>query len=403
MRAHAERLDAEDLLGWLRERFTLPDGVIYLDGNSLGALPKSTPERLADVLRREWGEGLVRSWNDAGWWTASRRVAGLLAPLLGVAAAELAVADSTSVNLFKLIVAGARLRPGRDVIVAERGAFPTDLYIARGAAELLGARVRLIDGPDGLGEALGRDVALAVLSHVDFRTGAMWDAAETTGRIQAEGALALWDLCHSAGAVPVDLHDWDADLAVGCGYKYLNGGPGAPAYCYVARRHHGRLRTPLPGWHGHAEPFAMSAEYAPGAGVAQLANGTPPMLSLLAFEEGLRAFADVDTDVLFAKGAELNRLFAEQVRQECPELELASPARRGSQTCFRHPKAFELVAALAERGVIGDFRAPDIARFGFAPAYLRYVDAVDAVAAIRSVLDSGDLDDPRFADRPAVT
>lgn len=379
-RADAERADAADPLGWLRERFTLPDGLIYLDGNSLGALPRGTPDRLAEVIRREWGHGLIRSWDDAGWWDASRRVAGRLAPLLGAATDEVAVADSTSVNLFKLVVAGARLRPGRPVIVAERGAFPTDVYIARSAAELLGGRLRLIDASvDG---ALDSDVAVVLLSHVDFRTGAIWDAAETTERIHAAGALALWDLSHSTGAVPVNLAGWGADLAVGCGYKYLNGGPGAPAYCFVARAHHGGLRTPLPGWNGHADPFAMSPEYTPGPGVAQLANGTPPMLSLLALEEGLRAFDGVDTAELYAKGRRLNALFEELVRGACPELTPASPARRGSQTCFRHPQASGLVAALAEHGVIGDFRAPDIARFGFAPAYLRYVDAVDAAAAV---------------------
>lgn len=401
--AAARRLDDEDPIGWLRERFTVPDGLVYLDGNSLGALPRSTPDRIAEVVATEWGAGLVRSWNDAGWWSAAGRVAGSLAPLLGAAPDEVVVADSTSVNLFKLLVAGGRLRPERKVLLAERHAFPTDVYIARSAAELLGGRLRLIDSPDALGDALDDDVAVVALSHVDFRTGSSWDGARTTRRIQDAGALALWDLCHSTGAVDVALHEWGADLAVGCGYKYLNGGPGAPAYAYVARAHHDRLHTPLPGWHGHADPFAMSPEYLPMPGAGQLANGTPPIIALAALEEGVRTFDDVPLPELHAKAAALNALFERLVATHCPELELASPPQRGSQTCFRHPQAFGLVAALAERGVIGDFRAPDIARFGFAPAYLRYVDAVRAAAAVRAVLDSGAPGDHRFGERGTVT
>ena len=405
-RDEAEELDRNDPIGALRDEFALPDSVIYLDGNSLGALPKSTPDRIAQVIRREWGERLVRSWNEAGWWDASRRVARGLAPLLGASADEVAVADSTSVNLFKLLVAGSRLRPGRPVLVAERGAFPTDVYIAGSVAELIGGQLLLIDGPDELPAALDQRVAVVCLSHVDFRTGAMWPAARTTARVRRAGALMLWDLCHSTGAVDVDLNGWGADLAVGCGYKYLNGGPGAPAYAFVAAEHHSGLRTPLPGWHGHAEPFAMSPDYRPAPGIGQLADGTPPMLSLLALEDAVRVLAGVSTADLRAKGVGLTTLFVELMTARCPDVEMVTPRdpdRRGSQVSLRLPNAFPLVRALAERGVIGDFRAPDIARFGLAPAYVRHVDVWDAVERITDVLTSGDHLTDHLATRPTVT
>ena len=405
-RAAAVALDEQDPLAGLRDAFALPDGVIYLDGNSLGALPKSTPDRLADVIRHEWGERLIRSWNEAGWWTASRRVAGLLAPLLGASADEIAVADSTSVNLFKLVVAGLRMRPGRTAVVVERHAFPTDVYVARSAAELLGGRTRLIDGPADLPAALDDKVGVVCLSHVDFRTGALWPAARTTAAVHDAGALMLWDVCHSAGALDVDLHAWRADLAVGCGYKYLNGGPGAPAFAYAATEHHSALSTPLPGWHGHADPFAMSPEYRPAEGIGQLANGTPPLLSLLALEDALGVFTGVSTADLRAKAAALTSFFLELVTKACPSLSVASPldpTERGAQVALRFQHAYGLVTALIDRNVIGDFRAPDIARFGFAPAYVRFVDVWDAVEAITDVLGNGEYLAERFAVRPVVT
>ncbi|HEY4022770.1 MAG TPA: kynureninase [Pseudonocardiaceae bacterium] len=405
-RADAAELDRTDELAFVRDRFTLPHDVIYLDGNSLGPLPKTTPGRLAEVIEREWGQRLIRSWNEAGWWTASQRVAERLAPLLGAAPDEIMVADSTSVNLFKLLVIAARLRPGRPVIVAERHAFPTDVYIAGSVAELTGGELRLIDGPGDLDAALDERVGVVCLSQVDFRTGAMWPCAETTARVHEFGALMLWDLCHSAGALDVELTKWGADLAVGCGYKYLNGGPGAPAFCYVAEKLHKRMRTPLPGWHGHATPFAMSPNYEPADGIGQLADGTPPMLSLLALEDALGAIADVPATALRTKGNALTSLFIDLIDLRCPELAVVSPreaARRGSQVSLRSEHAYGLVAALIERGVIGDFRAPDIARFGFAPAYLRFVDAWDAVEVIVDTLTSGDHRAERFAVRPTVT
>jgi kynureninase len=280
------------------------------------------------------------------------------------------------------------------------------VYIARSAAELLGGELRLIDGPAELPLAVNSDVGVVCLSHVDFRTGALWPAVQTTVRVHEAGALMLWDVCHSTGALDVDLHAWRADMAVGCGYKYLNGGPGAPAYAFVAAEHHSVLWTPLPGWHGHADPFAMSPEYRPAVGVGQLSNGTPPVLSLLALEDALGVFAGVSTADLRAKAAALTSLFIELVTISCPELDLVSPpaaAERGAQVALRFDQAFGLVQALIERGVIGDFRAPDIARFGFAPAYVRFTDVWDAVQLITDAIRNREYLAERFAVRPAVT
>ncbi|HKN97514.1 MAG TPA: kynureninase [Pseudonocardiaceae bacterium] len=405
-RADAEALDAADPLGALRERFVLPPGLIYLDGNSLGPLPRSTPDRLAGVVRHEWGERLIRSWNEAAWWTASRRVAAGLAPLLGASADEITVADSTSVNLFKLLVCALRMRPGRPVVVAERDAFPTDVYLARSVAELTGGELRLIGDQTDLASALDDRVGVACLSQVDFRTGALWPAAETTARVHDAGALMLWDLCHSAGALDVRLREWNADLAVGCGYKYLNGGPGAPSFVFVAAEHHSDLHTPLPGWHGHADPFAMSPDYRPAPGIRQLDNGTPPVLSLLALESAVETFAGVSTTELRAKGMALTSLFIDLITEMCPELGVVSPLdpqRRGSQVSVRYEHAYALVQAMIEREVIGDFRAPDIARFGFPPTYVRFVDVWDAVERCSAVLNSGFHRQERFARRSTVT
>nr|WP_211178047.1 aminotransferase class V-fold PLP-dependent enzyme [Pseudonocardia acidicola] len=405
-RSAAEALDAADPIAFLRDRFALPDDLVYLDGNSLGARPVSAERRLAAAVRDEWGTGLIRSWNDAGWYTEPDRIAAGLAPLLGADADEVVVADSTSVNLFKLLVAGARLRPGRSAIVACEADFPTDLYIARAAAELLGLELRTVPGPDAVPAALDAGVAVLALCHVDFRSGAIADAAGLTAAAHAAGVLALWDLSHSTGALDVDLHGWGADLAVGCGYKYLNGGPGAPAYAVAARKHHAGLRTPLPGWFSHADPFAFDPGYTPAPGARRLACGTPPVLSLLGLAEGVASLQGATPEQLAAKARGLTALFVDLVDRYCQEVEIASPRdarRRGGQVALRHPWAYPLVQALAARGVIGDFRSPDLARFGFAPAYIRYVDVVAAVEILRAVLDGDDLSRPEFAVRQAVT
>ena len=407
-REGAAALDAHDeLLAFLRDAFSLPEGVVYLDGNSLGALPRATAARVRDVVEREWGESLIRSWNAHDWIELPSRVATLLAPLVGAAADEVAVADSTSVNLFKLLAGGLRLRPGppRDPV---RGRLPTDLYVAQGLASLLeGVTLRLVPRAD-LAQALDESVAVLMLTHVDFRTGALHDMAEWTRAAHRSGALALWDLAHSAGALPVDLAGCEADLAVGCGYKYLNGGPGAPAFAFVAQCHHSGFETPLTGWMGHAEPFAFDPRYRPAAGIARLLCGTPPVLSLAALECGVETIARAGVARLRRKSMALTDLFVRLVEQEVPGsgLVLASPRqaeRRGSPVSLRHPEGYAIVQALIARGVIADFRAPDVLRFGLAPAYLRFTDVWDTVAALRAVMSEREWQRPEHRARAKVT
>jgi len=401
-------LDAADPLASIRDRFVLPEGVIYLDGNSLGPLPVATPERLAAVVEREWGTDLIRSWNWHDWIDLPKRVGDAIAPLIGAAPGEVVVADSISVNLFKLLAAALRMRPGRRVIVSEHGNFPTDLYMARGLADLVGdVELRLVNR-DALDTAVDDRTAVVMLTHVDFRTGEIHDMQAITRRAHDRGALMLWDLAHSAGAVPVHLGGCDVDLAVGCGYKYLNGGPGAPAFAYVAERLHDAVETPLPGWMGHAAPFEMGPDYRPAPGVARLLCGTPPILSLAALECGVATIADAGIDRLRRKSVELTEAFIGLVERDCASygLELASPRdpeRRGSQVSFRFERGYAAVQALIARGVIGDFREPDLVRFGFAPAYLRFVDVWDAVAILREVLDTRAWDRPEHHARSRVT
>lgn len=408
-RAHAAALDAADPLAGWRERFALPAGVLYFDGNSLGPPTVGAADALAAVVRDQWGQELVGAWNTCGWIDLARRVAAAIAPLIGAQADEVAVADSTSVNLFKVLAAGLALDPSRQVILAERENFPTDLTIAQGLADLLGAgaSLRLVDR-GGLEAALDEDVAILMLTQVDFRTGERHDLDAWTARAHARGALMVWDLAHSAGAFPVDLARCGADFAVGCGYKYLNGGPGAPAFVFAARRLHERLRSPLWGWMGHAEPFAFATGYRPAEGALRLQVGTPPIFSLAALELGVSVIAETGVERLWAKSCALTSLFLELVEPVCAAhgLELASPRepeRRGSQVSLRHPQGYAIVQALAARGVVGDFRAPDILRFGFAPAYLRFVDVRDAVRILDEVMTDRSWDRPQFHQRRKVT
>lgn len=406
----ARILDAADPLREYRARFDLPEGVIYLDGNSLGALPKATPERLAQVVREEWGEGLIRSWNSADWITMPQRVGGKIAPLIGAAADEVIAADSTSVNLFKLIAAALRMRPGRKTILSEPGNFPTDLYMIAGL-EAQGLATRRLAPREAIADALNQDVALLLLTHVHYKTGEVFDMAALTRAAHAAGALVLWDLSHSAGAIPVDLNgcvsDGDgADFAVGCGYKYLNGGPGAPAFAYAARRHHDALQQPLTGWMGHAAPFAFSDDYAPGAGMNRLLAGTPPILGLAALECGVDLIAEIGIGRLAEKSRKLSEFFRWCLAEQGVNLDLASPpdpTHRGSQFSFRHPEAYAICQALIARGVIGDFRDPDILRFGFAPAYVSFEDVAEAARHLAEVLDRDEWRREEFRERAAVT
>jgi kynureninase len=403
----ALRLDAEDPLARFRSRFELPDGLIYLDGNSLGALPSATAAHLQKVVRQEWGDGLIRSWNEADWIGAPQRVGAKIARLLGALADEVLVADSTSVNLYKLLGAALAGPPARRTVLSEPGNFPTDLYVAQGlAAAHAGVTVRTVPR-EQIVEAADADTVV-MLTQVHYKTGQRFDLQETTRAVQAKGALMLWDLSHSAGAVEVDLAAANADLAIGCGYKYLNGGPGAPAFLYVPRRLQLVLRSPLSGWMGHAAPFAFGDDYAPADDLRRFLCGTPPILGLAALECGVDVFLDADMGQVTAKAQRLCDLFIALVEEGCAalELELITPrdaAARGSHVSFYHPHGYAAMQSLIARGVIGDFRDPDIMRFGFAPLYIGYADVWRAAQRLAAVLSTRAYDDPRFAKRATVT
>ena len=406
-RRHAEALDAADPLARFRNAFDLPDGVIYLDGNSLGPLPRATAARLDDVVRREWGRDLITSWNSAGWIEAPQRAGAKLAPLIGAQAHEVAVADSTSVNLFKLAAGALSLRPGRRSLVTELGNFPTDVYVLEGVCALAGATLKVVP-PEAVVDAIDADTAAVVLTHVHYTSARRWDMAGVTAAAHAKGALALWDLSHTAGALAADLHAAHADLAVGCGYKYLNGGPGAPAFLFVAERHQDAIRSPLSGWMGHAAPFAFEDRYRPAADIRSLLCGTPPILGLAALETALDLQLEADPKAMEAKGLALCDLFIRLVEHRCAGhgLSLTGPrdmGERGLHVSFAHPDGYALVQALIARGVIGDFRDPDIARFGFSPLYLRHTDVWDAVEILREVLEARTYERPEFQTRAAVT
>ncbi|MAU96103.1 MAG: kynureninase [Fulvimarina sp.] len=409
-RADAEALDRADPLASHRDRFHVPEGLIYLDGNSLGVLAHSVRERVRAVTEREWGEGLIGSWNTAGWIDLPMTVGAKIARLIGAPGDSVVATDSTSVNLFKVLAAALAMRPDRRVIVSERANFPTDLYMAEGLAALLGKghELRLIDGPDEVEAALGDDVAVLMLTHVNYRTGRIHDMARLTGLAHRHGALTIWDLAHSAGAVPVDLAASRADFAIGCGYKYLNGGPGAPAFVFVAPSLQNAAVQPLSGWFGHASPFAFDPGYAPAPGIARFLTGTPPVISLSALDAALDLFADTDMAAIRGKSVALCEVFLARVETLCGDLgvSLASPrdaAMRGSQVSFRHDDAYAVMQALIARGVVGDFRAPDILRFGFTPLYTRFVDAFDAAGHLFEVLQTQEWREPRFNVRRAVT
>jgi kynureninase len=386
----AAKLDAADELAARRAGFVLDD-VVYLDGNSLGALPANVPERVADVVRRQWGELRIRSWEESGWWTAPERIGDRIAPLVGAAAGQIVVGDSTSVNVFKALVAAVRMAgPGRDELVVDATTFPTDGYIAESAARMTGCTLRPVAPADVPG-ALGDRTAAVLLNHVDYRTGRLHDLPSLTAAAHGAGARVVWDLCHSAGALPVGLDEHGVDLAVGCTYKYLNGGPGAPAYLYVRRDLQDRFDSPLPGWNSHAEPFGMRESYEPAAGALRGRVGTPDILSMLALEAALEVWDGVSIDAVRAKSLALTDFFLECVGAYVPEgrvesLTPAAHAERGSQVALRCDDAGTVMKRLIERGVVGDFRAPDVLRFGFTPLYVGFADVERAARVLGETL-----------------
>lgn len=407
----AARLDAEHAQTDLRHRFLLPDGLVYLDGNSLGALPAAVPPALRRVVQEEWGRDLIDSWNTAGWWDAPARVGDAIGAVVGAAPGQVVAGDTTTLRLYQALRAAAVLRPEAGVLVTDPRSFPTDLYVAHGVAAEVGWRVELA-GPDAMPAVLadltaaGERVAALAFSHVDYRTGHLWDLSGLVRAAHDAGALAVADLCHSAGALPVDLDEHGVDLAVGCGYKYLNGGPGAPAYLYVATRHQQQFVNPVPGWHGHADPFAMAGEYAPAEGVGRARTGTPPLLSLLALEAALTALDGVDVRAVRERSLSLTGFLRECLESLVPGVDVVTPRddeRRGSQVSVRHERAYGVVRALAERRVVGDFRAPDIVRLGVAAPYLTHADMLTAARAYATVLADEEHLDPRHERRSTVT
>jgi len=413
-RTHCQTLDAQDSLAPLRHQFALPDGVIYLDGNSLGARPVAALARAQAVIAEEWGNGLIRSWNSAGWAELSQRLGDRLAPLIGARDGEVVITDTTSINLFKVLSAALTVQrnraSSRKVIVSEASNFPTDLYIAEGLAELLqqGYSLRLVNSPEELPQAIDQDVAVVMLTHVNYKTGYMHDMQGLTSLSHECGALAIWDLAHSAGAVLIDLHQAGADYAIGCTYKYLNGGPGSQAFVWVNPALVDVVRQPLSGWFGHTRQFAMESRYAPSNGIARYLCGTQPITSLAMVECGLDIFAQTDMASLRRKSLALTDVFIELVEARCAahELTLITPrehARRGSHVSFEHPEGYAVIQALIARGVIGDYREPRIMRFGFTPLYTSFTEVWDAVETLDEILDRKTWDQPQFKVRNSVT
>ena len=417
-----QMLDQQDPLRSLRDLFKLPEGVIYLDGNSLGVLPKATPSRVAQAVAQEWGNDLIKSWNTAGWFQMPLKVGNKIARLIGAKDDEVVAADSTSINLFKVLSAALSIakadHPAKKIILSERTNFPTDLYIAEALCKERGYQLKLVETEELL-TALQTDVAVLMLTHVNYRTGAMLNMKDMTAAAHAVGALTIWDLAHSAGAVPVDLNGASADFAVGCGYKYLNGGPGAPAFVWVTPKHTDRFWQPLTGWWGHAAPFEFTPDYQPATGITRYQCGTQPILSLTALDTGLNVFLEAEKlggmTALRHKSLALTSLFMQLVKTQLAGhgFGIATPEQeelRGSQVSLtRTEGAYAIVQALIARGVIGDFRAgdgkqhPDILRFGLTPLYLGYADVWQAVRHLKEVMDSQEWQQARFSQKQAVT
>ena len=408
-RAHCESLDASDPLAAFRDRFNIPEGTIYLDGNSLGVMPVAASARAAEVVEQEWGTGLIKSWNQAGWWDMPLKLGDKIAQLIGAGSGEVVVTDSTGINLYKVMAAALSLVPERRIIVMEGSNFPTDNYMVQGLVSQLGDgyEIRFAEEEE-LHTAIDEDVAVVCLTQVHYKSGRVLDMAALTKRTQAVGAVAIWDLCHSAGALEVDLNLCNVDFAIGCTYKYLNGGPGSPGFIFSAKRHHGLALQPLTGWWGHADPFGFERDYRPNQGIRQMLSGTQGILSLAVAEVGLDLFLEADMAQVREKSKSLTSLFVDLVDQRCGDygFDLVSPRNaelRGSQVSLSHSQGYPIVQALIARGVIGDYRAPGNMRFGFTPLYTGYVDVWDAVEHLVQIMNSEEWRKEEFNMRGAVT
>ena len=404
------QLDRDDPLRNYRSLFHLPEGVIYLDGNSLGPAPKEVFKKMEKVLHQEWAEDLIRSWNNAGWWELTDRLGSMVAKLIGADDDEVMVCDTTSVNLHKVLHAALSLKPGRNKVIAEADCFPSDLYVLEGVKSLRPELEILLEGREGssIPEMLDEQVAAVLINHVDYRSGIIRDMENLTRQVQEFGGLAVWDLSHSAGIFPVQLNRCRVDFAVGCTYKYLNGGPGAPAYLYAASRHHAACNQPLSGWFGHARPFDFERHFDPDSGIRRFVCGTQPILSLRALQSGLEIYQDVNLQHVREKSMALTDLFIKLLKNECAawELEIISPedaSQRGSQVAVSHPEGYAVMQALISRGVIGDFRAPNLMRFGFAPLFLSYQDIHDAVKQLKQILEAEEWNQEAFLQKSKVT
>lgn len=406
-RQYFEALDNNDELAPMREKFCLEEGLVYLDGNSLGVLPRATADHISQVVTQQWGNGLIRSWNTHQWMEKPTKLGDKVAQLIGSKKAQVLVCDTTSVNIFKLAAAAVKMRPGRSKLITEIGNFATDLYLLQGLAKLLGNKVEVIALPRAqVLSAIDEDTALVLLTHVHFKTGAMWDMASVTQMTQKKGSLMMWDLSHSVGAMPINLDEINVDLAVGCTYKYLNGGPGSPAFLYVAAQHQDLFEQPLTGWLGHAKPFDFEDDYQGAAGIQQAMCGTPPVLANAALEVALNLMLSVDMHLVRVKSQLMGNLFIQLIQQRCPQFEVESPTddeQRGSHVSLAHTQGYAIMQALIARNIIGDFRAPKTLRFGFTPLYLRYVDLWDTVEALEDIMLQESWNQPEFLHRQAVT
>ena len=408
-RADCQAMDQNDPLSFLREEFHMPEGLINMDGNSLGALPKSTVQKVEKAIKEEWGIGLIRSWSEAGWFESPVRIGNKIAPLIGAKEGEVLVADTTSINLFKALAAASQMNKDRSILLSEEGNFPTDLYMMQGLSALSNNRLQTkVVPPEQLLDALTEEVAVLLLTQVNFKTADIKDMRAITQKAHEKGILVIWDLSHSVGSIEVDLTTANADFAVGCGYKFLNGGPGAPGFIYVPKRHQATAQNMLSGWMGHADPFAFAEDYEPKASVERFRAGTPVMLGMTALESGVELFQKTSIAALRQKCIQLSELFIHLMDQACGTygFQLASPTdatQRAGHVAFSHPEGHAIYQAIKRKQIISDFRTPDILRFGITPMYLRYVDMYDVVMAIQEVMVTGAWDRAEFKVRSLIT